>query len=93
VYQTARESVNTDWTHEVLVDKISSLEERVKTLEQQLSMCDPSIYMSQQLQHRIVCTTTPSADGSSRLTKEFRVWCPMHGKKVKKWIFVYVYKR
>ena len=76
VYRTTREAEIIDWTHEVLVDKITSLEERVKTLEQQLSVCDPNVYLSQ-LQHRIVCMQ----DGSRRF-KEFRIWCPMHGKKV-----------
>lgn len=76
VYRTTREAETIEWTHEVLVDKISSLEERVKTLEQQLSMCDPNIYMTQ-LQHRIVCM-----QDETRRIKEFRIWCPMHGKKV-----------
>ena len=76
VYRTTKEAEVIDWTHEVLVDKISSLEERVKTLEQQLSMCDPNVYMPQ-LQHRIVCM-----QDETRRIKEFRVWCPMHGKKV-----------
>jgi len=77
VYRTTKEAEIIDWTHEVLVDKISSLEERVKTLEQQLSMCDPNVYMTQ-MQHRIVCTRD-----ENRQIKEFRVWCPMHGKKVR----------
>lgn len=76
VYRTTREATTIDWTHEVLVEKISSLEERVKTLEQQLSMCDPNVYMSQ-MQHRIVCMPD-----QNRRIKEFRIWCPMHGKKV-----------
>ena len=64
------------------MDKISSLEERVKTLEQQLSLCDPNeggsyAVSHPHLQHRIVCVQDPS----QRL-KEFRIWCPMHGKKV-----------
>lgn len=77
VYRTTREAEIIDWTHEVLVDKISSLEERVKSLEQQLSMCDPNPYMPQS-QHRIVCMRD-----ENRQIKEFRVWCPMHGKKVR----------
>ena len=74
VYRTTREAEIIEWTHEVLVDKISSLEERVKTLEQQLLMCDPAAYTPQ---HRIVCMRD-----ENRQVKEFRVWCPMHGKKV-----------
>lgn len=77
VYRTTREAETIDWTHEDLVEKISSLEARVKSLEQQLSMCDSNVYMSQ-LQHRIVCMQ----DGSRQI-KEFRIWCPMHGKKVR----------
>jgi len=76
VYRTTREAETIDWTHDVLVEKISSLEERVKTLEQQLSVCDPNLYMSQ-MQHRIVCM-----QDQNRQIKEFRIWCPMHGKKV-----------
>merc|ERR1712071_739180 len=75
VYRTTREAEIIEWTHEVLVDKISSLEERVKTLEQQLLMCDPAAYTPQ---HRIVCMRD-----ENRQVKEFRVWCPMHGKKVR----------
>lgn len=83
VYRTTREAHVIDWNHEVLVDKISSLEERVKTLEQQLSLCDPNeggsyAVSHPHLQHRIVCVQDPS----QRL-KEFRIWCPMHGKKVR----------
>jgi len=75
VYRTTREAEIIEWTHEVLVDKISSLEERVKTLEQQLSLCDSNVYAPQ---HRIVCVRD-----ENRQVKEFRVWCPMHGKKVR----------
>ena len=77
VYRTTREAETIDWTQEDLVEKISSLEERVKNLEQQLSMCDSNVYMSQ-LQHRIVCM-----QDKNRRIKEFRIWCPMHGKKVR----------
>lgn len=77
VYRTTREAEIIDWTREALVEKISSLEERVKTLEQQLAMCDPNVYMSQS-QHRVVCV-----QGESRQMQEFRIWCPMHGKKVR----------
>lgn len=77
VYRTTREAETIDWTQEDLIVKISSLEERVKNLEQQLSLCDSNAYMSQ-LQHRIVCM-----QDESRHIKEFRIWCPMHGKKVR----------
>ncbi|XP_046444745.1 uncharacterized protein LOC124194545 [Daphnia pulex] len=78
VYRTTREAETTiDWTQEDLVEKISSLEERVKNLEQQLSMCDSNVYMNQ-MHHRIVCM-----QDKNRRIKEFRVWCPMHGKKVR----------
>lgn len=76
VYRTTREAETIEWTHEDLVEKISSLEERMKNLEQQLSMCSSNVYMSQ-LQHRIVCMPD-----ENRRIKEFRIWCPMHGKKV-----------
>lgn len=76
VYRTTKEAEAIDWTHDVLVERITSLEERVKTLEQQLGLCDPSMYMSQ-VQHRIVCM-----QDDSRGVKEYRVWCPMHGNKV-----------
>lgn len=76
VYRTTKEAEAIDWTHDVLVERITSLEERVKTLEQQLGLCDPNVYMSP-VQHRIVCM-----QDNNRGIKEFRVWCPMHGKKV-----------